>query len=106
MALTVAGTRAPPSYCASLRAARILAAINSTRLRPSSTSAVYHFRFMFANRVAACLGRQVAEPHGTGIGTLTWLQRLWRLKDRQGGIEGGNLNEDGGEVEQLWLNCG
>lgn len=37
MAATVAGTRLPPSYCASLRAARILAAINKTRLRPSST---------------------------------------------------------------------
>src|SRR5437870_12914346 len=37
MAQIVAGTRAPPSYCASLRAARMLAAINKTRLRPSST---------------------------------------------------------------------
>jgi len=37
IALTVAGTFFPPSNCASLRAARILAAINSTRLRPSST---------------------------------------------------------------------
>ena len=34
MALIVAGTLFPPSNCASLRAARILAAINSTRLRP------------------------------------------------------------------------
>ena len=39
IALIVAGTLFPPSNCASLRAARILAAINSTRLRPSSTSA-------------------------------------------------------------------
>ncbi len=37
---TVAGTRAPLSYCASFRAARMLAAISSTRLRPSSMSAV------------------------------------------------------------------
>jgi hypothetical protein len=37
IALTVAGTLFPPSNCASLRAARILAAINSRRLRPSST---------------------------------------------------------------------
>jgi hypothetical protein len=37
MALTVAGTRAPPSYCASFRAARMLAAISRTRFRPSST---------------------------------------------------------------------
>jgi len=36
IALMVAGTLFPPSNCASLRAARILAAINSTRLRPSS----------------------------------------------------------------------
>ena len=37
IAATVAGTRFPPSYCASLRAARMEAAISSTRLRPSST---------------------------------------------------------------------
>ncbi len=37
IALIVAGTLFPPSNCANLRAARILAAINSTRLRPSST---------------------------------------------------------------------
>jgi hypothetical protein len=36
IALIVAGTLFPPSNCASLRAARILAAINSTRLRPSA----------------------------------------------------------------------
>jgi hypothetical protein len=36
IALIVAGTLFPPSNCASFRAARILAAINSTRLRPSS----------------------------------------------------------------------
>jgi hypothetical protein len=34
IALIVAGTRFVASNCASLRAARILAAINSTRLRP------------------------------------------------------------------------
>ena len=39
IALIVAGTLFPPSNCASLRAARMLAAINSTRLRPSSTQA-------------------------------------------------------------------
>jgi len=38
MALTVAGIRAPLSYCANFRAARIEAAISNTRLRPSSTS--------------------------------------------------------------------
>jgi DNA mismatch endonuclease (patch repair protein) len=38
MALIVAGTFAQPSYWASFRAARMLAAINRTRLRPSSTS--------------------------------------------------------------------
>ncbi len=37
IALMVAGTLFPPSNCASFRAARMLAAINSTRLRPSST---------------------------------------------------------------------
>jgi hypothetical protein len=38
MALTVAGTRFPPSYCASFLAAKIDAAISSTRtLRPSTT---------------------------------------------------------------------
>ncbi len=36
----VAGTLFPPSNCANLRAARILDAINSTRLRPSSTQRV------------------------------------------------------------------
>jgi hypothetical protein len=40
MALTVAGTRFPPSYCASFLAAKIDAAINSTRFRPSSTGQV------------------------------------------------------------------
>jgi len=40
IALTVAGTRAPLSYCASLRAAKIEAAISNTRFLPSSTSAV------------------------------------------------------------------
>jgi hypothetical protein len=40
IALMVAGTLLPPSNCASFRAARILAAINSTRLRPSSTRAI------------------------------------------------------------------
>src|SRR5690349_11740453 len=38
----VAGTRLPPSYCASFRAARMLAAINSTRLRPSSIADSVH----------------------------------------------------------------
>ena len=37
IALIVAGTLFPPSNWANLRAARILAAINRTRLRPSST---------------------------------------------------------------------
>jgi hypothetical protein len=36
MALTVAGTLVPPSYCASFRAARIAAMIPITRLRLSS----------------------------------------------------------------------
>jgi hypothetical protein len=40
MALIVAGTLAPPSYCASFRAARILAAMSSTRFRPSSIQVV------------------------------------------------------------------
>ena len=40
MGSTVGGTRAPLSYCASLWAAKIEAAISSTRLRPSSTPAV------------------------------------------------------------------
>jgi hypothetical protein len=48
IAATVAGTRFPPSYCANFRAARILAAINSTRLRPLSTGQVYQFRVLFA----------------------------------------------------------
>jgi len=39
MALTVAGTRAPLSYCASFRAARVLAAIRSTRLRGQRSQA-------------------------------------------------------------------
>ena len=40
IALRVAGTLFPPSNCASLRAARMLAAINNTRLRPSFASAI------------------------------------------------------------------
>jgi hypothetical protein len=43
IALTVAGIRVPPSYIASLRAARMLAAINSTRFLPSSIAACYTF---------------------------------------------------------------
>src|SRR5262249_24788549 len=39
IAAMVAGTRLLPSYCESFRAARIAAAIKSTRLRPSSTNA-------------------------------------------------------------------
>jgi hypothetical protein len=39
IALTVAGTRVPPSCIASLRAARILAAISKTRFLPSSIPA-------------------------------------------------------------------
>lgn len=50
IALTVAGTLFPPSR-ASLRAARILAAIRSTRFRPSSTMAVYYFRLLFATKI-------------------------------------------------------
>jgi len=38
----VAGTRGVLGNCASLRAARIAAAINRTRLRPSSTPAMVH----------------------------------------------------------------
>jgi hypothetical protein len=48
MALTVAGMRAPLSYGASFLAAKIEAAISNTRLRPSSTPAVYHLRLVFA----------------------------------------------------------
>jgi hypothetical protein len=51
IALMVAGTFFPPSNGASLRAARILAAINSTRLRPSSTQRAYHFRFLFVYKI-------------------------------------------------------
>jgi hypothetical protein len=58
MAQIVAGTRAPGSYCASFRAARMLAAISSTRLRPSSIEAVYQLRFVFA---IASAGRNQVE---------------------------------------------
>jgi hypothetical protein len=37
IAATVAGTRLPPSYCASFRAARIATMMAITRLRDSST---------------------------------------------------------------------
>jgi len=57
IALTVAGTLFPPSNWASLRAARILAAIKSTRLRPSSTPGVYHFSlFVRHGEVGVCAG--------------------------------------------------
>jgi len=47
MADSAAGDH-PPLHPESLRAARIDAAISSTRLRPSSTGGVYQFRFLFA----------------------------------------------------------
>jgi hypothetical protein len=50
MAATVAGTRFPPSYCASFRAAKIDAAINKTRFRPSSTIASYHLSPLFRHQ--------------------------------------------------------
>ena len=40
IAQMVAGTLGPAGYCASFRAARMAAAISSTRFRPSSTEAV------------------------------------------------------------------
>jgi hypothetical protein len=52
---------------------------------------------LFAYGLRARFGRQVAEPHSTGTGTLTWLQRLWRPKDSKLASKGGTLNEDGGE---------
>ena len=58
IAATVAGTRFPLSYCASFRAAKMLAAISSTRLRPSSIEAVYQLRFVFA---IASAGRNQVE---------------------------------------------
>src|SRR5579864_3565255 len=48
IALIVAGTLFPPSNCASLRGARILAAINGTRFRPSSIQReCYRIRCLF-----------------------------------------------------------
>ena len=62
IALTVAGIRGVLEYRASLRAARIAAAINRTRLRPSSTEAWYTFRLLF---VYACfLGLQLNYSEG------------------------------------------
>lgn len=43
IALIVAGTRRPPSYAESFRAAKIAAITPSTRLRPSSIPAFYTF---------------------------------------------------------------
>jgi hypothetical protein len=40
-----------PSQFASLRAARMLAAISKTRLRPSSTAEIYHVRLLFAMKI-------------------------------------------------------
>src|SRR5579863_8748633 len=51
MAATVAGTRLPPSHCASFLGARIAAAMSSTRLHPSSTRACYNFRHVFATEL-------------------------------------------------------
>lgn len=51
MAAIVAGTRASGGYWASFLAAKIEAAISTTRLRPSSTQAVYVFRRLFARGV-------------------------------------------------------
>ena len=81
MAATVAGTRLPPSYCASLRAARILAAINNTRLRPSSTIACYTFRLWFAIEFKLCRcccpedAAVTREPDAKALPT--WSQRLF-----------------------------
>jgi hypothetical protein len=46
----------PPSNCASLRAARMLAAINITRLRPSSTPAILSDS-LFVRHIAVVLSR-------------------------------------------------
>ena len=61
IAQIVAGTLAGGSYCASFRAAKIAAAISSTRLRPSSTEAVYHVRFLFVHLGIDFIG--VAHAH-------------------------------------------
>ena len=54
----VAGTLFPPSNCANLRAARILAAISNTRLRPSSTRKILACSlFVRRNDKPAILGR-------------------------------------------------
>src|SRR5215472_883862 len=51
IAFTVAGIRGVLEYCASLRDARIAAAISRTRLRPSSTEAWYIFRLLFVYKL-------------------------------------------------------
>jgi hypothetical protein len=54
IAATVAGTRFPPSYCESFRAARMVAAINNTRLRPSSTPKRLAYSPNLRHRFGAC----------------------------------------------------
>ena len=58
IAVIVAGTRAEPgSYWHSFRSARIAAAINITRLRPSSTERAYMFRHLFATNIGILVGQ-------------------------------------------------
>jgi hypothetical protein len=54
-----------PSHCASFRAARMLAAISRTRLRPSSICSVYHLRFPFAIEIFGSFGSN-QEAAGRG----------------------------------------
>jgi hypothetical protein len=61
----------PGSYCAGLRAAKIEAAINSTRLRPSSTPAVQHVRFLFV------YDRILIEPCVPTKRTSTNMPAIW-----------------------------
>ena len=69
MAATVAGTRAPLSYCASLRAARMLAAISSTRLRPFvhlgslALSPLFAIGYLNAMHALACVGVHPGNVH-------------------------------------------
>ena len=68
IAQIVSGTFLAPGYCASLRAARIAAAISRTRLRPSSMrGAFYAFAFCSSTLFSS---QGIARPRG-----LAWASR-------------------------------
>jgi hypothetical protein len=79
----------PAGYSSSFRAEIIAAMIPSTRLRPSSIAAHYHFRRVFASGMQAMLKKRLSlkPPYG--------LQRLRQLSAYSfGSVEGPKRHEE------------